>query len=43
MTGEYARRLHRGWSKEFLIKVFGLTEDEYLEIFGKCEETEADK
>ncbi len=33
-------RLHRGWSKEFLMKVFGLTEAEYLEIFGKCEEVE---
>jgi hypothetical protein len=43
MTGEYARRLHRGWSREFLIDVFGLTEKEYLEIFRKREETEVDE
>jgi hypothetical protein len=37
MTGEYAERLHEGWSREFIIDAFGLTEDEYLEMFGKCE------
>jgi hypothetical protein len=42
MTSEYAQQLHRGWSKEFLMEVFGLSEAEYLEIFGKCEEVEAD-
>jgi hypothetical protein len=40
MTSEYAQRLHRGWSKEFLIEVFGLTEAEYFEIFGKHKEDE---
>jgi len=40
MTREYARRLHEGWPREFLMEAFGLTEDEYLEMFGICEEKE---
>ena len=38
MTREYARRLHEGWSREFLMEAFGLTEDEHLEMFGECGE-----
>ncbi len=34
-------RMHRGWSKEFLMEVLGLTETEYLEIFGIYKEGEA--